>query len=284
MKKKFRLKIVNFLFFTTILVLFSISLISPITLSIPETSTSHDPISIGSNEELDEFCCLGDADGLSWDSAYIIENLEIDGGNTSWALELSSTDRYLIIQNCTFKNSKPDQSSTYCNEVHASGAVWVRSCSNVKIINCTIMSAGTAAAISLSGCENVTLTECNFRNGTRGIILIEINNCLISRNGIDLIIGEAILAIRSNYNTISNNFGTVNGFYGVMLDVNSGYNQVYDNCFEGSNLRNIIEDRGVNNDVYDNKCNLIPGYSIVLVIPLFFALTGLFYSVQKKRK
>jgi parallel beta-helix repeat protein len=262
---------------------FASGLNPPIFKSIPNFSTAEDPIFIGSNSELDDFCCFEGRDGLSWETAYIIENVEIDGGNTSKALELGNTYRFLIIRNCTLKNRIPDTSYVTCNEVHASGPVWLRSCSNVKIIDCTLMSAGNAATFSLSDSENITLSNCNFENGTRGILLIENNNCLISGNRFNIIVGEGILAINSHYNTIMNNIGTVNGLYGILIEERSSYNQVYNNCFTGENLRLDVNDKGTNNNIYDNKCNLIPGYTSLVVLIASGSILVVMIAITRKR-
>ena len=107
----------------------------------------------------------------------------------------------------------------------------------------------------------------------------------VHHNTFDHITGEAILSMTSDYNTIYENSGTVNGIYGIIIDETSDNNEVYDNCFTGSNLREIVDDDGSNNNVYNNVCPrdpIIPGYPVFLSIFMIAAVSVFLLLAIKK--
>ncbi|HME53980.1 MAG TPA: right-handed parallel beta-helix repeat-containing protein [Candidatus Lokiarchaeia archaeon] len=63
------------------------------------SQVGHAPIYIDGNASLDAFCAGNGTNGLSWATAYVIENLAING-NGGTCISITNTNRYLIIRDC----------------------------------------------------------------------------------------------------------------------------------------------------------------------------------------
>ena len=61
---------------------------------------SHEPIQIDGNNELESFCAGNWTDGLSWATAFKIENYSMTRGEDS-GISIKNTDKFLIINNCS---------------------------------------------------------------------------------------------------------------------------------------------------------------------------------------
>lgn len=210
--------------------------------SIPVAATEHAKIRIYGNAELDAFCSEKGTDGLSWATAHVIENYEIDAGDSGSGIWLVNTDRFLIIRNIVAINSGY---STY------EGGITLITVKNVKIIKCDVNN--NADGLVLYESVNINISDnIAMYNDQRGIWLVDIsNNNIISGNNASHNGRHGILLRLSEYNTISGNNASYNGGYGVSLNFMSHNNEIYENVF-CDNIEGAYEDKGKNNDIRDN--------------------------------
>jgi len=117
-------------------------------ISNPSTSVSHAPILINNNTELDTFCFGQGTDGLSWATAHVIEDYEINAGGSGAALFIQNTDLFLIIRNITATNAGAS----------VDAGIVLKNCTNVKITNCTTYSNGIHG-ISLQQTSNSIILD-----------------------------------------------------------------------------------------------------------------------------
>ena len=110
---------------------------------LPNSSVAFTPIEIDGNTELDAWAAVNSpgTDGLSWGNAHIIENYEIDATGTNFGISITNTDRYLIIRNCDVSNALFD-------------------------------------GISISSCQNIEITACDFHDNTNSGIRTPSSNNL----------------------------------------------------------------------------------------------------------
>lgn len=169
--------------------------------SIPKASTTHSRISIDGNAALDAFSAGKGTDGLSWDTAHVIEDLEIDAGGLYSGIDIRNTNRFLIIRRVTIINS--GTTGTF--------PIYLDS------------------GISLSSVKNVKITECDVNNNHGGITLINSNYNIISDNIISNNGYKGILPTNSSHNIISGNTVSSSGFVGIELNYHSFNNTISDN-------------------------------------------------------
>jgi hypothetical protein len=111
----------------------------------PFSAEIHSKIYIDGNSALDAFCSGDGTDGLSWASAHVIEDYEIDAGGSGSGIYISNTDRYLIIRNCTLSNS----------------GISIWSCSNIKVMNCIIDYCENAISVNENSFNNISNQQYN---------------------------------------------------------------------------------------------------------------------------
>lgn len=201
-------------------------------------NNSSDPITLDGNAEVDTFFNGDPGDGLSWATAYHIQNLVIDG-DTSHAggIYIKNSDRYVIIENCSVKLEG--------SMLEDNGAIFILNSANVRIQNCT--TEGYRNTIFIKNSENIQVYNNTAKNGIEdGIHLIYSRNCILDGNQI---------------------FG--NNWYGICLkftnDTTATENHIYENNHEGiyvtenDNLTltwNILQDNtayGINFKLSDNS-------------------------------
>jgi parallel beta-helix repeat protein len=230
--------------------------VSVVTLSFTSKATPlvDSRIKIFSNAEMDSFCSGNGTDGLTWDSAHIIENLEISGNSEYIPIWIQDTDRYLIIRNCTVYDGKILAADD------GDSGIFLRRCSNVNVTDNDVRN--TYFGIRLwSVYENITVTANYIRDvSASGISLSNGDNCTIS------------------YNTI-----TDASAYGISLDIASN-NEVFNNCIKKCGLGDI-RDLGTNNNIYDNGCQGIPGFLNTMIIAAIIGVSAiLVVGVRRKLK
>jgi parallel beta-helix repeat protein len=121
---------------------------------------SHGTIHLNTNADPDwaEFD-TGSSDGLSWETAYVIDFLDIDSASTDYCINLEDTTYYVIIQNCTLYNGPSFWGA----------GIYLDNCDNVFIINCTIFECEDGIKVEYS--ENIYIYDCviyeNERDGIR---------------------------------------------------------------------------------------------------------------------
>ncbi len=263
------------LLFLVLTVSMSIIFSAKIPFHLPRSSIPHDRIEIASNSELDTFCTGDGTDGLSWETAHVIENYEIEtSSNFDHAISISNTDRYLIIQQCTLK----------CSGSYAS-PISLYNCENVNCTQNVITEGGvTDSGISLRNCRFNFIKDNEIGNVASGIYIwwLSINNTVVGNTITDA--RNAIVNIdNAHNNTISNNDGNTDGPYGINLVEGSSGNEIFGNCFKGgADFLAMVNDRGTDNNVYDNKCGIIPGFPVGVLLISIVGTAVLILLLNKK--
>jgi len=283
-----------------------------INVSIPKASTTHSPISIDGNAALDAFCVGKGTDGLSWDTAHVIEDLEIDAEGVGSGIDIRNTNRFLIIRRCTIINSGNSTITIPSWMIYADSGIFLYSVNNVKIIKCNVNNNYVGISLVESNYNNISDNVAS-SNRHKGIILVSACNNTISGNeasynsmvGIGLkyyssfntISGNTFshndyngfkLENKSENNTISDNHASYNGQYGIYLDSDSDNNEIYQNslCY---NEIGDIQDLGENNNIHDNDdCSqpVIPNYPIawISVIVLCSVAVSIYVDLKRLKK
>ena len=285
-------------------------------ISDPVASVSHSPISIDGNAALDAFCSGKGTDGLSWDTAHVIEDLEIDAEGVGSVIDIRNTDRFLIIRRCNIINS--GDVFDYVGIIYRDSGIFLGSVKNVKITECDVnnnyLGIGLSGAYNISA-YNIISDNVISNNRYKGIAIFYASHNTISDNevtynsiaGISLkgdsnynTISGNNASYNDNYgiklessesNTISGNYASYNNLYGIALDDKSDNNEVYQNIVCHNELGGI-NDLGSDNDIHDNDdCTgdatdgVIPGYPFVWMLGfILFGLTVSLYVVLKRRK
>ena len=78
-------------------------------------------------------------DGLSWDTAFVMEDLTIEKGDAVFCIELFNTTRYIIIENCLLTSTD--------GQLEEMG-IYLSSCENVRIDECEIIGTGVSGDVS----------------------------------------------------------------------------------------------------------------------------------------
>ena len=266
----------------------------------PKIAAAHAPISINGNSQLDAFVS-GGTDGLSWETAHVIENYEIDANWFRSCLHIENTDRYLIIRYCTFFNSGFDYYDT---------GLAIESCSNVKMINCVIRDNNNG--LVFTNVHNSSIENCRATNNAKhGFTLhtstdIEILNCRANSNGWGIFLymshrvivktnrisdtftsPAGILIQSSNNNTVNYNTVFTSAGNGIYLD-NSISNHIYKNVLCNNNDDTILEIGGSNNNIHDNSFTCpssMPSYPFLLILAVaFITMSIISYKIIRKHK
>jgi len=127
-------------------------------------------LQIDGDGELDDLC-LG-TDGLTIETAHVIQNITVDVNNVGDCLSLQNIDRWLIIQHSVFRDARKD----------ATGKSSIRliNCSNILIYNNRLEDSGTG--LSLSECENITIDTNEFIENWHGFSLVNSHNNTLQNN------------------------------------------------------------------------------------------------------
>jgi len=256
----------------------------------PKTSIVHGPILINGNGELDAFCAGNGTDGLSWGTAHVIENLEIDAKPPSITngIELHVIDRYLIIRNCTIIIGGTG--------VGGSG-IRLYTCDNIRIDNCTIEGfegvSNLYSGMGFDGSNNIAVVNCTIEYcGQWSLSLRWCQRVNMSYNKIHDNSLDGIYQVDSDWSIINNNTLT-NNRYGINLNPDSDNNHVFYNCIENNELGNIKDD-GSNNNIHDNDVcaadegvppPAIPSYPLIFVIAFgSIVVAPIAYRILKSRR
>ena len=213
-----------------------------INVSIPKASTTHSPISIDGNAALDTFCAGKGTDGLSWDTAHVIEDLEIDAEGVKCGIDIRNANRFLIIRRCTIINSGDE--STWDIDMELGYLLYF-------------------SGIFLSSVKNEKITECDVNNNLFGIGLRDANYTIISdnvisNNGVAYPVGGGFILLWSSHNTISDNEITYNSGdhpYGLFLRRNSNYNTISGNNASYNEIGIRLWDDCFNNTISGNNAS-----------------------------
>jgi len=234
-------------------------------ISNPSTSVSHAPILINNNTELDTFCFGQGTDGLSWATAHVIEDYEINAGGSGAALFIQNTDLFLIIRNITATNAGAS----------VDAGIVLKNCTNVKITNCTTYSNGIHG-ISLQQTSNsIILDNTVFSNPICGIDVYESYNNIVLENNANNNNFHGITIWGGNNNTISDNIFEYNNQAGITLfrteNMTCSGNDISNNLQDGIRIiesdENIIKNNNISHSQYglnlkDADNNIIEGNTI----------------------
>jgi len=170
---------------------------------------SHEPIQIDGNNALESFCAGNGTDGLSWETAFKIENYSITSGEDS-GICIKDTDKFLIINNCSIEN--------FWNSYYGS----------------------TYSGIEIQNCSNIKITKCSLTNNTLGVYLdSSFNNIIIQNNCSYNEWGYTLL--NSENNTLFNNTASYNEHDGFRI-CGGRYNNI------STNVANFNYQNGINFD------------------------------------
>jgi parallel beta-helix repeat protein len=276
----------QYLFVVVCIITVSVFMLGPIRensikCSFSGLNTSDPPIDIDGNPALDAWAAINSpgTDGLSWNTAHVIENYEIDAAGVGSGIKITNTDRYLIIRNCEVSNAQ-------------AWGLTILICQNVKITECYVHD-NTVRGISASTSSNLIISDNTARRNDAGIVLQNLETSFVSNNiakdnldGFELLYcfnvtisgntannndWTGIFISNSDNNTISDNTVSGNDEHGgIYLDDDCEYNEVYDNIVCDNNPFDIL-DEGQNNNIYNNtftcpKPEAIPGYPLIGII------------------
>ena len=217
----------------------------------------------------------------SWNNPYIIENVTINGRNSSSCLIIRNSNIYFIIKNCTFYNSS--------NGIHDAG-IKLEDVNKGKLININ-SSNNNGNGIVLDNCQNISIEENSMNyNSINGIVLQDsFNNSIVNnRNTINNNGNHGINLVSSNNNTISGNIINYNSI-GIFLSESNDNNitsndlRYNDKAYEEIDCEgNLFE----NNLGSQNSSPIDIIMIIVIVSILIIALSGGTFSIYilKKRK
>ncbi len=160
-------------------------------------SEFHLPFLIDGNTQMDSFFAGNfSQDGLSWGTACVLEDLEVNANSVGSAIRIWNTTRYLVINNCSVINSLGQHE----------------------------------AGIELNNCTNVNITNCHVYNNEHGIYFDRVDRCAVVNNNISLNL-YGVLTDQSDYITFSFNNFSRSGFVGCEIGYESVQNNVTFNRF-----------------------------------------------------
>nr|MDO8114483.1 NosD domain-containing protein [Candidatus Sigynarchaeota archaeon] len=199
----------------------------------------HAPIRITSNAQLDAFCAGNGTDGLSWGTAHVIRDLAIDANGDTAGIYLSTTTRYLIIENCIFSNS-----GTNWDEA----GITALDCQNIRITNSTAASNNYGIYITNGINHVIDNTLLTVNNNNR---LERSRNCTIVFNLMQL--GWSGLELYDCWNnTIAYNTFSNNSNYGLYISGNSYENTIQGNTMEYNDYGIYLNNQVWRNHIYHN--------------------------------
>ena len=168
--------------------------------------------------------CYGDG---SWSTPYIIENLTISGFGLTSGIEITNSDSYFEIRNCTIYNSG---TNTY------DAGIKFDNVTNAVIFNNTCSNNGYDGILLMTGSNNNTIdTTKATNNGHYGIYLYDHcdNNTIIGNDASEN--DDGIYLYASDNNTIQGNIANDNTNRGIYLYSGCDFNIVSGNNVSNNN-------------------------------------------------
>ncbi|UCD01221.1 MAG: right-handed parallel beta-helix repeat-containing protein [Promethearchaeota archaeon] len=188
---------------------------------------------------------------------YLIENVVIDGQNSSSCIIIENTREYFEIKNCTLYNAGAEQIPEYdCG-------IRIENCSNGKLINNNI-SFNNFIGMYLDDCNNTVIQGNNVsHNEWSAIYLLFCQDCKIVGNNVYNNSREGAYLTRSDYLTVLDNTFINNSESGV-----SSYQS--DHCYFKNNTASFNLESGFqllsifNNTVINNTINNNGAHGLLL--------------------
>jgi parallel beta-helix repeat protein len=191
-----------------------------------------DPISIYWNSDLANLKAQGliTGDGTE-EIPYLLKDLVIDAELSGSGIEIRYTNAYLIINNCTVLNSGPIEG--------VDAGIMIRSCSNIKIMNCTINNTDLAISLNDDSFNNIIINNTILHTrGFSGISTAGSDYNQILNNTMKYSNNAAMNLWDSENNFMSGNI-MIDNYEGIAIE-NSRYNNVWENEVFGSTEGNGI--------------------------------------------
>lgn len=213
---------------------------------------------------------------------YVIENIIIDGHNSSSGLEISNTSSYFVIRDCIFYSSGSSENMAGLKlKLANNGRLFSNNCSQ-----------NFGSGIFLDSCENITISHSTVNNNSyNGILLSNCKNISIKYNDETINHNKryGIHLRLSDYNKISNNTINFNSEFGIYLE-NSSYNNVTYNDLR-DNHKGAIKQEGksIGNIISDNNLSIGGGTQvpieiiIIIIISIIAVLSVTGVLVWKKK-
>jgi len=215
---------------------------------------------------------------------YIIENIKIDGENSSSCIEIKNSNVYFKIINCSFFNTSSlgNSAGIYMNSIENgmlidnnfflnNYGIFLDNLSSNNSISDNNVYNNSQYGIYLKDSSDNELIENIVTNNNRGIVDLSGNMNNITSNVINYNEWGAITIGYSNNDTISKN-SAKNNRYGIVFSFNCYYNYLLNNILDNNtygiyipenNEDNIISKNLIKNSFYDgilienNKNNII---------------------------
>ncbi len=181
----------------------------------------------------------------SYSDPYIIQNLIIDGQNSSSCIEIRDSDVYFYIINCSFYNSG--------NGLYNAG-IELANVINGQLItnNC---SNNNGIGIGLYQSQNVTIDGNIVNNNEESGIFLEVShNNILSANTLNENSDGIYLGLSTN-NTISENSAFNNDQRGIYLSSSSNNNTILNNNFTYNGQDGIFISYSYNNTIIGNNAD-----------------------------
>ena len=134
---------------------------------VQASSSSILSLEIVGNTELDLYCSGNETDGLSPETAHIIEDLDINGEykDSASRFRLISITRYLIIKNARITGAKS-------TSLVSGAGIFLDECQNIQFDNCSVFDNGIFG-MRIIDSQNITVGNCYLDNNTIAGALIE---------------------------------------------------------------------------------------------------------------
>jgi len=229
--------------------------------------------------------CTGNG---TWDKPYIIENISINGMNSSSCLQISGTNEVFIIRNCTFHNSSDgvnegglilqfvsngtlERNNCSFNKY----GIWMQYCENMTLVqNTAFNNSDHCIAFSISSYINVSLNNASY-SGLSGLSVSNVNhsyfygnnmhyntnpgmemgngyNNTFLKNNLSYNYGEGIKIANSDIIRVINNTLDFNTNVGLSIVQNNNitvqYNQICNNKNMGIKIEGCVD----NVKIYNN--------------------------------
>ncbi|QEE15706.1 NosD domain-containing protein [Promethearchaeum syntrophicum] len=207
---------------------------------------SHDPIRIDGNNALESFCAGNGTDGLSWETAFKIENYSIISGEES-GISINNTDRFLIINNCSIENFWDTNYGATDNGIK------ILNCSNIKITDCSL--TNNTLGIFLDSSTDITLIQNNCSHNDWGFTLLRSENNTLFNNTALYNEHDGIRICEGDYNNITSNVANFNYQNGINIASHFphiGYAHSYGNSIV-NNLLMQNQDDGIQIEYSDSN-------------------------------
>jgi parallel beta-helix repeat protein len=212
------------------------------------------------NDAVDQYRAgNGTEDGLSWGTAYRIENLTINANHSGSGIVIKHTNRYIIVKNVTVTNSGNSTDNF-------DSGVLLDNCTNIMVENCTFYSNHYGLVLKDSNGVKISDTFSG-DNNTIGIFLFSSDENEISQNLVTNNSFHGIYLKNSDLNNISSNEIVDNSKIPIKIQLNNGS---YD--FATNNGSGLFVSDSHNNTIDNNDINFNP-YGIYLKFSDFNSIT-----------